>query len=165
MEDMSRPFQSDTDDVMEPNWRAHRSLPAPVEHLSAFSTSPTSVTNPSFEGVDHDDPFEVRLPPLSVRHRFSSETIDSPRPMVPPVPSRTISDPESVPKLKTQAHALDSEDRTSSTHRRWNSVDPKERKGLNPEAKVFRLPVTKKSLPSLSALQSAPPSVIEGRVQ
>ena len=156
MEDMSRSFQSDTDDVMDPNWRAHRSLQAPVEHPSALSASPTSITNPSFDGVDQEDPFEVRPPPLSVRRRLASDTLDSPHPMVPPAPSRTISDPESVPKLKTQAHAPDSDDKANSVHRRWNSVDPKERKGLNPEAKVFRL--TKKSLPSFFPPQSAPPS-------
>lgn len=156
MEDMSRSFQSDTDDVMDPNWRAHRSLQAPVEHPSALSTSPTSITNPSFDAVDQEDPFEVRPPPLSVRRRLASETLDSPRPMVPPAPSRTISDPESVPKLQTQAHAPDNEDKANSAHRRWNSADPKERKGLNPEAKVFRL--TKKSLPSFFSPQSAPPS-------
>lgn len=155
VEDMSRSFQSDTDDVMEPNWRAHRSLPPPVEHPSAFSTSPTSITNPSFEGVDREDPFEVRPLPHVVRRRFASETGDGPRP-IPPAPSRTISDPESVPKLKTQAHAPDGEDKASTAHRRWNSVDPKERKGLNPEAKVFRL--TKMSLPSLFPPQSAPAS-------
>ncbi|KAH9935709.1 uncharacterized protein B0H18DRAFT_868820 [Fomitopsis serialis] len=151
MEDMSRSFQSDADDVMDPNWRAHRSLQPPVEHPSAITTSPTSITNPSFDGVDREDPFEIRLPPLSVRRRLASETVDSPRSMMS-APSRTISDPESIPQIK--AHEL--EDKTSIAHRRWNSVDPKERKGLNPEAKVFRL--QKKSLPSFFPPQSAPAS-------
>ncbi|TFY65236.1 hypothetical protein EVJ58_g2115 [Rhodofomes roseus] len=155
MEDMSRSFQSDTDDVMDPNWRAHRSLQPPVEHPSSFTASPTSITNPSFDGVDKEDPFEIRLPPLTVRRRMTSETLDSPRTMMP-APSRTISDPESIPQVKSHVRALEGDDKTSIAHRRWNSVDPKERKGLNPEAKVFRL--TKKSLPSFFPPQSAPPS-------
>ncbi|KZT66353.1 hypothetical protein DAEQUDRAFT_768055 [Daedalea quercina L-15889] len=154
MEDMSRSFQSDTDDVMDPNWRTHRSLQPPVEPASTFTTSPTSIANPTFDGVDQEDPFEVRPLPLSVRRRLTSATLDNPRAAMPLPPSRTISDPESIPQVR--AHVQDVEDRASAVHRRWNSVDPKEKKGLNPEAKVFRL--TKKSLPSFFPPQSAPPS-------
>jgi len=154
MEDVSRSFQSENDDVMDPNWRALRPQPAPGEYSNAFNTSPTSITNPSFDGIDQDDPFEIRPPPLVMRRRLTTERVTLQRPAVP-VPSRTISDPQSIPQIKSQD--ADAEDKTiNAAHRRWHSADPKDKKGLNPEAKVFRL-TTKTSLPSFVPPQTKPP--------
>ncbi|KAF9807583.1 hypothetical protein IEO21_08143 [Rhodonia placenta] len=147
MEDMSRSFQSEDDAVMDPNWRSLRPRP-PVEFPTLFTASPTAITNPSFDGVDQEDPFEIRPPPLALRRRLTADSKDMPRSLIPS-PSRAISE-QSVPQLKPN----DGDNKLSAAHRRWHSADPKEKKGLNPEAKVFRL--TKKSLPSFFPPQTAP---------
>ncbi|KAI0930105.1 hypothetical protein AcV5_006899 [Taiwanofungus camphoratus] len=139
-EDVSRSFQTEGDDVLAPNWRdSHPPLP-PVEHPATLASSPTSITHPSFDGVDKEDPFEIRPPP-TLRHHLTPDAMDMQR-AVFPSPNRTISEPQQVTRED------DSGDRTNGAHRRWHSADPKEKKGLNPEAKVFRL--TKQSLPSFS---------------
>ncbi|PCH36111.1 hypothetical protein WOLCODRAFT_134113 [Wolfiporia cocos MD-104 SS10] len=144
-DNISRSFRSEDDDFMDANWRAHRPPPPPVEHPGPFTSSPTSITNPSFDGIDHEDPFEIRPPPPALRRRLTSDPIIAQR----NIPGRTISDPQAVPQMT----APDADDRAPMAHRRWYSADPKEKKGLNPEAKVFRL--TKKSLPSLFGQSSA----------
>ncbi|OSD06744.1 hypothetical protein PYCCODRAFT_1430931 [Trametes coccinea BRFM310] len=149
---LSRSFQSEDDTVLDRNWRKNARFPPPppVESPNSgkgvYTTSPLSLTCPSFDGVDQEDPFEVRAPPM--RRRLTSDVMDMQRTTL--APSRTNSDPPLPPIGLTngglQEH--DVQDKAIS-HRRWYSQQDaaKERKGLNPEAKAFSL--TKKSFPSL----------------
>ncbi|KAL6305217.1 hypothetical protein BKA93DRAFT_731803 [Sparassis latifolia] len=152
-EAVSRSFETEGDAVVPPDWRKRYPPPLPIQVPSVFTTSPTSITCPSFDGVDKEDPFEIRPPP-PLRHRLTTDAMDMQRALFPP-PSRTTSDP---PPL-TRARSREADDKAGGAHRRWFSADPKEKererekKGLNPEAKVFRL--AKKSLPS--SLVTPPP--------
>ncbi|KZT10752.1 uncharacterized protein LAESUDRAFT_672224 [Laetiporus sulphureus 93-53] len=134
----SSALHTEEDDVLEPNWRARTDY---------VHSSPTSITNPSFDGIDQEDPFEIRPPPLVARRRLTGDSLEAPRPLMPTA-GRTISDPQHVPQVNEQ----EAENKASAAHRRWHSVGPKEKdrekKGLNPEAEVFRL--NKTSLPTLS---------------
>ncbi|KAI0675168.1 hypothetical protein C8Q78DRAFT_1010802 [Trametes maxima] len=154
---LSRSFQSDDDTVLDRDWRKNARFPPPppvespnASRVGAYTMSPVSLTCPSFDGVDKEDPFEVR--PRPVRRRITAEPMDLQRATLPP--SRTISDPPLPPvALTSVGQQLDfspePQDKTGSAHRRWYSQQDaaKERKGLNPEAKAFSL--TKKSFPSL----------------
>jgi len=151
-EDLSRSFQSDTDDFLERDWRkTYPFPPQPVESPAVYSSSPTSLTQPSFDGVDKEDPFEIRPPP---RHRFASDISDMQR-AVFSNPSRSSSDPQAILSLsrsrtrESDEVDLSSVDEKATGHRRWFSGSPstKEKKGLNPEAKVFQFkkPFTSKS--------------------
>ncbi|KAI0266709.1 hypothetical protein BC834DRAFT_873172 [Gloeopeniophorella convolvens] len=127
---MSKSFQSDNDAFLERDWRRRLSIP---ESASAVGSS-THAADALF------DPFEVRPP---VRHRITSDPVDAPRAW----PMRTYSEPASVPTAPLQAHE-------TRTRRWWHSADKVERhaiatamadaavepprKGLNPDAKVFR---------------------------
>ncbi|KAI9060321.1 hypothetical protein FKP32DRAFT_1595710 [Trametes sanguinea] len=149
---LSRSFQSEDDTVLDRNWRKNARFPPlpPVESPNSgkgmYTTSPLSLTCPSFDGVDQEDPFEVRPPPM--RRRLTSDVMDMQRSTLPP--SRTNSDPPLPPigLINGGQQEHDAQDKAGS-HRRWYSQQDaaKERKGLNPEAKAFSL--TKKSFPSL----------------
>ncbi|KAI0355600.1 hypothetical protein OH77DRAFT_1511469 [Trametes cingulata] len=160
---LSRSFQSEDDTVLDRDWRKTARVPPPPPVESPHSgkvgaggyttTSPLSLTCPSFDGVDKEDPFEVRPPP--VRRRLTSDFMDQQRAALP-TPSRTTSDPPQPPVgfngvvgQQDQREVAAAQDKTASAHRRWFSQQDsaKERKGLNPEAKAFSL--TKKSFPSL----------------
>ncbi|KAI0630227.1 hypothetical protein C8Q77DRAFT_1137071 [Trametes polyzona] len=159
---LPRSFQSEDDTVLDRDWRKNARFPPPppVESpkasrngVGAYTTSPISLTCPSFEGVDKEDPFEVRPPPL--RRRLTADLLDQ-RGSLPA--SRTISDPPLPPigissVAQHQQQQDDIQDKTASAHRRWfsqqDAAAAKERKGLNPEAKAFSLTNTKKSFPSL----------------
>ncbi|KAI0645568.1 hypothetical protein C8Q79DRAFT_701051 [Trametes meyenii] len=154
---LSRSFQSDDDTVLDRDWRKNARFPPPppvespnASRVGVYTTSPVSLTCPSFDGVDKEDPFEVR--PRPVRRRITAEPMDLQRAVLPP--SRTISDPPLPPAALTNVgqqldFSPESQDKMGSAHRRWYSQQDaaKERKGLNPEAKAFSL--TKKSFPSL----------------
>ncbi|EJF65480.1 hypothetical protein DICSQDRAFT_124643 [Dichomitus squalens LYAD-421 SS1] len=148
---LSRSFQSEDDAVLSRDWRKNAPFPRPLPVESPgtgqYTTSPSSLTCPSFEGVDKEDPFEVR--PLPTRRRLTSELMDLQRATLPP--NRTISDPLLPPAALMVAVAdHESQDKTGLAHRRWSSQQDapgKERKGLNPEAKAFSL--TKRTFPSL----------------
>ncbi|KAH8107970.1 hypothetical protein BXZ70DRAFT_1060625 [Cristinia sonorae] len=138
-DDLSRSFQSETDDILERDWRKlHPFPPQPVENPTTFSSSPTSLTHPTFDGVDKEDPFEIRPPP-SLRHRLTSDMSDLQRAN----PPRSTSDPSqlvtmsSISRSRThESSDAEIDDKSiSSVHRRWFA---KEKKGLNPEAKVFQ---------------------------
>ncbi|CDO75659.1 hypothetical protein BN946_scf184941.g12 [Trametes cinnabarina] len=149
---LSRSFQSADDTVLDRDWRKNTRFPPPppVESpnsgRAAYTTSPLSLTCPSFDGVDQEDPFEVRLPHM--RRRLTSDLMDMQRAALPP--SRTNPDPPLPPigLLNGGRREHDVQDKAVS-HRRWFSQQDaaKERKGLNPEAKAFSL--NKKSSPSL----------------
>ncbi|KAI0374161.1 hypothetical protein BV20DRAFT_988515 [Pilatotrama ljubarskyi] len=154
---LSRSFQSEDDTVLDRDWRKNARFPPPppVESpqsgkVGGYTTSPLSLTCPAFEGVDKEDPFEVRPPP--VRRRLTLDFMDQQRASLTN-PSRTISDPPLPPvgfaSAVGQQEREVAQDRPASAHRRWFSQQDsaKERKGLNPEAKAFSL--TKKSFPSL----------------
>jgi len=114
----------------------------PVESPGVFSSSPTSLTHPSFEGVDREDPFEIRPPP-PLRHRITADGSDL---HIFSHPSRSSSDPQQPLTRSRTRESMDStsavEDKNVWSHKRWFSSprgDPKEKRGLNPEAKVFQL--------------------------
>ncbi|KAL1942124.1 hypothetical protein VTO73DRAFT_6654 [Trametes versicolor] len=162
---LPRSFQSEDDAVLARDWRktARFPPPPPVEspnagRTGAYTTSPLSLTCPSFDGVDKDDPFEVRPPPP--RRRLTSDLADQ-RASFPP--TRTISDPPLPPPgiaAAPQQQEHEGPDKTGSAHRRWfsqqDAAAAKERRGLNPEAKAFSL--TKKSFPSLFSAPQPQPS-------
>ncbi|KAH9847177.1 hypothetical protein C2E23DRAFT_742463 [Lenzites betulinus] len=155
---LPRSFQSEDDAVLDRDWRKTARFPAPppVESPNAargaYTTSPLSLTCPTFDGVDKEDPFEVRLPPL--RRRLTADLVDA------RVPARTISDPSlppagiaNVPQAPSLPQEFDIQEKATSAHRRWlsqqDAAAARDRKGLNPEAKAFSL--TTKSFPSLFA--------------
>ena len=149
---LSRSFQSEDDAVLARDWRKKAAFPRPlpVENPSTgmgmYTTSPSSLSYPSFDGVDKVDPFEVR--PQPARRRFTSE-LELQRATL--LSNRTISDPAPVPANLTENEI---QDNAALAHRRWSSQQDavgKERKGLNPEAKAF-------SLTKRSSLLSGPTS-------
>ncbi|KAG1731519.1 uncharacterized protein EDB91DRAFT_1154388 [Suillus paluster] len=108
----------------------------------ALSGSPVSLTGPSPAheiNVDYD-PFEVRLHTQAMYDKMG-------------MPHRTNSDPSAI-------HVLDNDAATAGldSPRRWfsTSAKDKQRKGLNPDAKVFRLP--RRKAPAMSEPTSAPPT-------
>ncbi|RPD57608.1 hypothetical protein L226DRAFT_532116 [Lentinus tigrinus ALCF2SS1-7] len=168
---VARSFQSDDDTVLSRDWRKNAPFPPPLPVESPgngtgtgtgaggmYTTSPSTLTCPGFDGVDKDDPFEVRPPPL--RRRLATEFMDLQR-AAPP--SRTISDPPLPPAGLMEGTQAENDARAKAAlaHRRWSSQQDaaaKERKGLNPEAKAFSL--TKKPVavpPSLFSAAAAVP--------
>lgn len=158
--DLSRSFQSEDDAPLARDWRKKTAFPRPLPvespgtGMGMYTTSPASLTYPSFEGVDKEDPFEVR--PQPARRRFTTEPMDLQRATL--LSNRTISDPAPVPMSLAED---DAQDKTALAHRRWSSQSPhdaigKERKGLNPEAKAFSL--TKRSFP---CFLSPPPQAFD----
>ncbi|OBZ70694.1 hypothetical protein A0H81_09118 [Grifola frondosa] len=147
MDGLSRSFQSEDDTVLARDWRKTFPTPLPVEGPAAFSSSPTSLTCPSFDAIDKEDPFEVRPPPP--RHRISTDTMDLQRAMLPGEPAAP---------LRSKSYEDESDDKAATAHRRWFSAastqEHKEKRGLNPEAKVFRL--TKTPVPTIVVPQSSP---------
>ncbi|OCH84374.1 hypothetical protein OBBRIDRAFT_741703 [Obba rivulosa] len=150
MDGISRSFQSDDDTVLARDWRKLYPPPMPVESPATFSSSPTSITCPSFDAVDQDDPFEIRPPP--VPRRLTADAPEMQHAAFPP-PARTTSEPQPLPQPRF--YDADAADRNSTAHRRWLSASPREKKGLNPEAKVFQL--HKKPLPAFGAPLQPPP--------
>ncbi|KAH7888709.1 hypothetical protein F5I97DRAFT_740887 [Phlebopus sp. FC_14] len=115
-----------------------------VAGAGGFASSPVSFTGSSVSEMDSElDPFEVR-------HHS--------QPHGPPVCGelglsyRTNSDPSSHGSDNSQVNAT--AQASESTSRRWFSSPSRERqhKGLNPDAKVFRLP--RRKLPTTSARMS-----------
>lgn len=137
-DDLSRSFQSDTDDVLDRDWRKKHPFPTPVESPGTFNSSPTSLHCPSFDGVDHEDPFEIRPPPPPIRHRIISDGADTERTFYN---ARTTSEPQ--PLVRSRTRESDNGEKTVG-HRRWfsNPREAKDKKGLNPEAKVFQFKKT-----------------------
>lgn len=161
-------FLGDDDTILARNWRRLLPVETPANY---FTASPTSLTCPSFDGIDQEDPFEVRPPPMPLRRRLTSELSHLQRATL----TRTPSDPPVLPVGPIGSHALGSvdvgtgvigngADHATTAHRRWYSAYTHDagttKKGLNPEAKVFSF--TKRSLPSLSSLGSSPVSSASG---
>lgn len=151
---LARSFQSEDDTVLSRDWRKNAPVPPPlpVENpgngIGMYTTSPLSLTCPTFDGVDREDPFEVRAPLL---RRYLTSDMDMQRALPP---SRTISDPPLPPVgLTGQIPETEIPDKTGHgvAHRRWASQQDaaEKRTGLNPEAKAFSLTGHKKSFPSL----------------
>lgn len=138
-DDLSRSFQSDNDAILDRDWRKMHPFPgAAVESPGVFNSSPTSLTCPSFDGVDQEDPFEIRPPPPPIRHRIISDGADTARTFHN---VRTTSEPQPLARTRTR-ESDDSEKAVG--HRRWfsNPREIKDKKGLNPEAKVFQFKKT-----------------------
>lgn len=134
-------FQSEDDVVLSRDWRKAYQPPIAPEAPAVFNSSPTSLTCPSFDAIDQEDPFEVRPPP-PLRHRFTSEGFDAQRSAFNG-PNRTTSEPQPLARART--HEDEDTGAASNNHRRWFSTSTKEKKGLNPQAKVFSL--SKKLVP------------------
>lgn len=137
-EDLSRSFQSESDVALDRDWRKMHPFPSPVEGPAVFNSSPTSMTCPSFDAVDQEDPFEIRPPPPPLRHRITSDGFSTERTFFN---ARTSSDPQPLEPLARSRTRDSDESEKVVGHRRWFSSSPKEpkdKKGLNPEAKVFQ---------------------------
>ncbi|KAG0693391.1 hypothetical protein DFH29DRAFT_964220 [Suillus ampliporus] len=115
---------------------------------STLSASPVSLTGPSPAqemNVDYD-PFEVRLHTQAMYDKVG-------------MPYRTNSDPSAVHALDNTLANDPATTEFDSGPRRWfsTSAKDKQRKGLNPDAKVFRLP--RRKAPAMPEPTSAPPTV------
>lgn len=209
--DVSRSFQSESDAVLARDWRRMHPFPLrPVESPSppvgtaiattastatstslntgAFSASPTALTCPPFDGVDQEDPFEIRPPPPPIRHRITSDGGASARAFLGG-PARTTSEPQPLARARTResVESGGSESEKTAAHRWWslsnrdakdgnarsidshgngngedhgvhlgmsnsNGSNSGNKKGLNPEAKVFQFNQIKKTFPTLPTM-------------
>ncbi|KAI0684601.1 hypothetical protein BC835DRAFT_1292755 [Cytidiella melzeri] len=138
-EDLSRSFQSEDDAVLDRDWRKLHPFPAqPVENIAVFNSSPTSMNCPSFDAVEREDPFELRPPP-PLRHRIISDGWESERVHLgDTLAART----DGRPLIRSHTHEPGVSEKVVSP-RRWFSSSKeqkeKDKKGLNPEAKVFQV--------------------------
>ncbi|KAI0771813.1 hypothetical protein BC629DRAFT_1595555 [Irpex lacteus] len=146
-EDLSRSFQSETDSVLDRDWRKLHPFPAqPVENAAVFSSSPTSLHFPSFDAVDQEDPFEIRPPPPPLRHRITSDGLETERVYL----NGTLAT-DSIGQPLTRSRTQESDEKTVPPRRWFSSSKDVDRKGLNPEAKAFHL----KKFPIFSATPKA----------
>jgi hypothetical protein len=126
-ESLARSFQSENDVYLDKDWRGlHRLHSQPVDNSGMITTSPLSHSGASFH--DHD-PFEVRQPEF-----VRSDSMNMQRATMP-APNRTLSDP--VTNIQEEDHVVVDK----AGRRRWfsSALKDKPKKGLNPDAKVFRL--------------------------
>jgi len=159
----SRSFQSESDLIMDRDWRTS-SMQQRMQHSSgsdtqnppfgSTTTSPISLRGPSVANeYGQHDPFEVRVLP---QHRLSSENpMDMQRASLL---HRAYSDPSSpgfgesfAPfNAGTASAAADTTNKTP-TPRRWFPThrDKQPKKGLNPDAKVFSLSSTSRTSPPI----------------
>ncbi|KAG2150955.1 hypothetical protein DEU56DRAFT_779337 [Suillus clintonianus] len=116
--------------------------------VGTLSASPVSLTGPSpAQEMDVEyDPFEVRHHSQAMYDQMG-------------MPHRTNSDPSAVRALDNTLANDPGTIGLDSGPRRWfsTSAKDKQRKGLNPDAKVFRLP--RRHVPAPSEPASAPPTV------
>ncbi|KAI0705047.1 hypothetical protein C8T65DRAFT_728027 [Cerioporus squamosus] len=168
---LARSFQSEDDTVLSRDWRKNAPFPPPLPVESPgtgvvgagagngmYTTSPSSLTCPSFDGVDKEDPFEVRPPP--VRRRLTRILWTSHgRLSRPRARSRTR-----LSRLSGSWTAFGCPIRRSTRMPRQHSPTAAGRRsrtrgegaqGTQPEAKAFSL--TKKSFPSLFSSAAAQP--------
>ncbi|TFY72131.1 hypothetical protein EVG20_g877 [Dentipellis fragilis] len=161
-------FQSDSDAFLERDWRhrqgraSHDGSTLSVG-TTALNTSPVSLTAPAFPTIVRDDedsydPFEVRPPPPAhpLQHHYQRQRlISDPINLQRVWPSRTNSDPISpgYPSVQQAPRTPETQQAEAKTRRWWSAstssvlttdrtkatlADARERKGLNPDAKVFR---------------------------
>jgi len=137
-ESFSRSFQSENDVYLDKDWRGlrgsvmmmHAQQQQPADNscmsMTTATASPLSMTGSL---VHEHDLFEVRQP-----NYMRSESMNMQRATMP-APNRTLSDPvDNVPEEGPV-------EVDKAGRRRWfsSSLKEKPRKGLNPDAKVFRL--------------------------
>ncbi|KAI0085074.1 hypothetical protein BDY19DRAFT_997142 [Irpex rosettiformis] len=134
-EDLSRSFQSENDSVLDRNWRKLHPFPVQaVENAAVFSSSPTSLNFPSFDAVDQEDIFEIRPPPPPLRHRITSDGLETERVYL----TNTLgTDGIGLPLGRARTH--EAEEKAVATRRWFSSSKQEDKKGLNPEAKAFHL--------------------------
>lgn len=147
-ESLARSFQSESDAYLDKDWRG---MPAahsqPFDKASGMTASPLSVTGPSFNDYD---PFEVRHPEPMRRDPMNMQRATM------PLPHRTHSDP----MMNAPEDEYINGDKTRPP-RRWFSTSSKEKpqkKGLNPDAKVFRLSKTPPDLRPIGPPPALPPA-------
>ncbi|KAI0339848.1 hypothetical protein BDW22DRAFT_1399481 [Trametopsis cervina] len=146
VEDLSRSFQSESDAVLDRDWRKMHPFPVqPVENTVVLSSSPTSLTYPSFDAIDQEDPFEIRPPPPPLRHRITSDGVETERVYLGNALSANTGG------QLTRARTHESDNDKVASHRRWfsSSREQKDKRGLNPEAKVFQF----RKFPMFGAVQ------------
>ena len=134
----SRSFQSESDPYMDRDWRGTRVL----HNQTALSVSPISDALSTTTAVANDyDPFELRIP----KHdRFHSEPVLDLQRFT--MLHRTHSDPhpngDNDDEAFVESVNVNMDNNKTTGPRRWfsSSSKVKPKKGLNPDAKVFRLP-------------------------
>ena len=135
IDDLSRSFQSESDTFLDRDWRKLHPFPAhPVENTAVFSSSPTSLNFPSFYAVEQEDPFEIRPPPLPLRHRITSDGLETERVYLT---SELAGEKIGQPLVRARSHETD--EKTVAPRRWFSSSKHDDKKGLNPEAKAFHL--------------------------
>jgi len=145
---LSRSFQSENDAYLDKDWRDLRVLHSQaVDNQGMITASPHSINGSSF---NEHDLFEVRQPV-----HMSSDSMNMQRATMP-MPNRTRSDPAAV--AQEEAHI----EVNRAERRRWFSSPLRERpkKGLNPDAKVFRFtkPPTEFGVIGNNGAATVPPS-------
>jgi len=153
-ESLARSFQSENDVYLDKDWRGLRGsvmmmhAQQPVDNsgmnMTMTTASPLSLTGPSVH--DHD-PFEVHQPKY-----MRLESMNMQRATMP-APNRALSDP--VDNVREEGPA----EVDKAGRRRWfsSSLKEKPRKGLNPDAKVFRLTKMPTDFGSIHGNGGAPP--------
>jgi len=127
------PFQSDLDK----DWRSMRAMQLQSgEHLEPLTASPISIQGSSSSGNNNTDydPFEIRAP---THDRLNSEPIADHQRFSLPYRTHSNSISRNHEEMPSPNFIVDK----SVGPRRWFSTCSKEKpkKGLNPDAKVFRL--------------------------
>lgn len=150
-ESLARSFQSESDAYLDKDWRGVPAVQSQhFDQSGVMTASPLSTTGPSFNDYDYSE--VRRIEPLR-RHPMNMH-----RAAIMPSPHRTHSDP--------MVNALEDEftngDRIGPP-RRWFSTSSKEKpqkKGLNPDAKVFRLSKTPPDIRPTGAPPGLPPAPV-----
>lgn len=168
---LARSFQSENDVFLDKDWRGgiRRGLVKPssqqpqvVDSISGkkTTTSPLSLVDSSPSSSSSAAAFNDQDPyPFEVRHRqpehIRSESMNMQRATMPP--NRTYSNPVTSAEEANPVSVEEVLD-DKAGRRRWFSTSLKERprKGLNPDAKVFRLVKAPNEFGSISA--PAPPN-------
>lgn len=117
-ESPARSFRSENDVYMDKDWRG--------SNMSHSVNGHSALTSPTLAFKNYDA-FEVYHP-----EAMRSESMNLQRAHMPP-PSRQHSDPTVPSIIDAPGHTIDTAQR-----RRWFSIKEKPKKGLNPDAKVFR---------------------------
>ena len=124
-ESLARSFQSENDVYLDKDWRGLRTLHSQVvDNQGMMTASPLALS------FNEHDSFEVRQQPAHMR----SDSMNMQRATMP-APNRTRSDPAA------NAQEEDHIEVDKAGRRRWftSPLREKPKKGLNPDAKVFRL--------------------------
>ncbi|KIY74307.1 hypothetical protein CYLTODRAFT_363997 [Cylindrobasidium torrendii FP15055 ss-10] len=133
---ISSSFRSESDMFLDRHWRTDHSLVSPPRRRQTSSdedltlSSPSSLHGPVGGSDTEYDPFEVRMPLDHERERLSSMDMQRAS-FLPRNPSFSV-----TPANFSDDEIIDGKDKSPSG-RRWFHSSPKQKKGLNPDAKAF----------------------------